>query len=113
MFSLAQQELAPEEDTGGLYVTGIAPRYANLDYTDYFLNEVVKIWKDIPEFSHSWQVISPDSNFGGITLHPWAERERSQQEVHAEFQSRLGASPGCRCFLSAARRCRVPTPGCR
>ena len=94
LFSLAQQELAPEEDAGSLYLTGISPRYANLEYSDYFLNEVVNIWKDIPEFSHSWQVIRPYENFGGITLHPWSERERSQQEVHAEFQKKLGGVAG-------------------
>ena len=98
LFSLAQQELAPEEDAGSLYLTGIAPRYANLEYSDYFLNEVVKIWKDIPEFSHSWQVIRPYQNFGGITLHPWSERERSQQEVHAEFQKKLGGVAGMELF---------------
>ena len=107
LFSLAQQELAPEEDTGGLYVTGIAPRYANLDYTDYFLNEVVKIWKDIPEFSHSWQVIRPDSNFGGITLQPWDKRQRTQQELHAEFQSRLGSVAGMELFSFGS----PPLPG--
>ncbi len=98
LFSLAQQELAPEEDAGSLYLTGIAPRYANLEYSDYFLNEVVKIWKDIPEFSHSWQVIRPYENFGGITLQPWSERERSQQEVHAEFQKKLGGVAGMELF---------------
>jgi multidrug efflux pump len=98
LFSLAQEELAPEEDTGGVYVTGIAPRYANLEYTDYFLNEVVKIWKEIPEFSHSWQVIYPFDNFGGITLHPWSERERTQQEVQAEFQRKLGGVAGMEVF---------------
>jgi multidrug efflux pump len=98
LFALAQQELAPEEDSGSLYVTGTAPRYANLEYTDYFLSEVVNIWKDIPEFSHSWQVIRADSNFGGITLHPWQDRERSQQEVHAEFQRKLGSISGMQVF---------------
>jgi len=107
LFSLAQQELAPEEDTGGLYVTGTAPRYANLDYTDYFLNEVVKIWKDIPEFSHSWQVIRPDSNFGGITLQPWDKRQRTQQELHAEFQNRLGSVAGMELFSFGS----PPLPG--
>ena len=98
LFSLAQQELAPEEDAGSLYLTGISPRYANLEYSDYFLNEVVNIWKDIPEFSHSWQVIRPYENFGGITLRPWSERERSQQEVHAEFQRKLGGVAGMELF---------------
>jgi multidrug efflux pump len=98
LFSLAQQELAPEEDTGGLYVTGTAPRYANLEYTDYFLDEVVQIWKGIPEFSHSWQVIRPNINFGGITMVPWDERQRSQQQVQAEFQQKLRGVAGMELF---------------
>ena len=67
----------------------------------------MKIWKDIPEFSHSWQVMFPDSNFGGITLHPWSERERSQQEVHAEFQKRLGGVAGMEMFSFGS----PPLPG--
>jgi len=98
LFSLAQEELAPEEDSGGVYVTGIAPSYANLEYIDYFLDEVVQIWKEIPEFSHSWQVIYPSSNFGGITLHPWSERDRTQQEVQAEFQKKLSSVAGMDMF---------------
>ncbi|MBK6510483.1 MAG: efflux RND transporter permease subunit [Haliea sp.] len=107
LFSLAQEELAPEEDTGGVYVTGIAPRYANLEYTNYFLEEVVKIWKGIPEFSHSWQVILPNQNFGGITLHPWAERERTQQEVQAEFQEKISRVAGMEMFAFGT----PPLPG--
>ncbi|GAB5450344.1 MAG: multidrug efflux RND transporter permease subunit MexW [Halioglobus sp.] len=98
LFSLTQKELAPEEDAGGVYVTGTAPRYANLEYVDYFLNEVVDIWKDIPEFSHSWHVMFPDENFGGITLRPWSERGRSQQEIQAEFQQKLGKIAGMEMF---------------
>jgi hydrophobe/amphiphile efflux-1 (HAE1) family protein len=107
LFMLAQEELAPEEDTGGLYVTGISPRYANLEYTDYFLNDVVKIWKGIPEFSHSWQVIFPGNNFGGITLHPWSQRQRSQQEVQTEFQKKLGGIAGMEMFAFGT----PPLPG--
>ncbi|MDG1943367.1 MAG: efflux RND transporter permease subunit [Halioglobus sp.] len=107
LFTLAQEELAPEEDTGGLYVTGIAPRYANIEYIDYFMDEVVQIWKGIPEFSHSWQVMFPSNNFGGITLHPWSERKRTQQEVHAEFQKKLGGVAGMQMFAFGT----PPLPG--
>jgi multidrug efflux pump len=107
LFSLAQEELAPEEDTGGVYVTGIAPRYANLEYTNYFLEEVVQIWKGIPEFSHSWQVILPNQNFGGITLRPWEERERTQQEVQAEFQEKISRIAGMEMFAFGT----PPLPG--
>lgn len=107
LFSLAQEELAPEEDSGGVYVTGIAPRYANLEYTDYFLEEVVQIWKGIPEFSHSWQVIMPNQNFGGITLFPWSQRERTQQEVQAEFQQKISRIAGMEMFAFGT----PPLPG--
>lgn len=98
LFMLAQEELAPEEDTGGIYVTGMAPRHANVDYVDNYLSEVVDAWQSIPEFSHSWQVIFPANNFGGITMHPWGERERTQQEVHAEFQKNLDKITGMQIF---------------
>jgi multidrug efflux pump len=107
LYALSQQELAPEEDTGGVYVTGIAPRYANLQYVDYFLNEVVKIWKGIPEFSHSWQVMFPNNNFGGITLQPWSERERTQQEVQTEFQQKINGIAGMQMFAFGT----PPLPG--
>ncbi|KZX60629.1 acriflavine resistance protein B [Halioglobus sp. HI00S01] len=98
LFTLAQEELAPEEDTGGIFMVGNAPRYANLEYSDFYLNKVVDIWREIPEFSHSWQVIQPGSNFGGITLHPWDERERTQQEAMKELQANLGAVAGMEMF---------------
>jgi hydrophobe/amphiphile efflux-1 (HAE1) family protein len=107
LFSLSQQELAPEEDTGGFYVTGKSPRYANLDYTEKFLQQVVDIWKEIPEVSHSWQVIRPHANFGGLTLYPWEQRERSQQEVMAEFQQQLTGIAGMELFAFGS----PPLPG--
>ncbi len=107
LFMLSQEELAPEEDTGGIYVTGIAPRYANLEYIDYFLNDVVKIWKGIPEFSHSFQIMFPSDNFGGVTLYPWSQRQRSQQEVQAEFQKKLSGVAGMELFSFGS----PPLPG--
>lgn len=106
-FTLAQEELAPEEDTSSLYVVGTPPRFANIDYINYYLDEVVDIWRSIPEFSHSWQVLFPDRNFGGITLRPWDERERSQQEVQAEFQQRLRDVAGMEMFTFGS----PPLPG--
>ncbi len=98
LFLLAQQELAPEEDTGGVFITGDAPRYANVDYSTYYLNQIVDLWKDIPGFSHSWQVIQPSSNFGGVTLDHWDDRERSQQDLLLELQEKLGQITGMELF---------------
>ncbi len=107
LFMLSQEELAPDEDSGGIYVTGIAPRYANIEYINYFLQDVVKIWKGIPEFSHSFQIMFPSDNFGGITLYPWSQRQRSQQEVQAELQKKLSGVAGMELFAFSS----PPLPG--
>ncbi|WP_439100982.1 efflux RND transporter permease subunit [Congregibacter sp.] len=98
LFLISQRELAPEEDTGSLYVVGSAPSYANLDYVSVFLDQVVDIWKDIPEIQSSWQVAQPDSNFGGLNMTPWRERSRTQQEVQRELQAKLGGVSGMEMF---------------
>ncbi len=98
LFSLAQRELAPEEDTGGFFMVGKAPRHGNIDYVDLFLQQAVDVWKEIPEVSHSWQVIRQNANFGGLNLYPWNQRERDQQEIMAEFQQKVGRIAGLELF---------------
>ena len=63
--------------------------------------------REIPEFSHSWQVIQPGDNFGGITMFPWSERERTQQQVQAELQSKLTKIAGMELFVFGT----PPLPG--
>lgn len=98
LFLVSQKELAPEEDTGSIYIVGSAPSYANLDYINRFLDEVVEIWREIPEVYSSWQVAEPDNNFGAVSLVPWDERERTQQEVQQELQGKLGGIAGMEMF---------------
>jgi len=98
LFAIAQEELAPEEDSGAFYVLAEQPQYANLQYINYFLDDIVKIWRDIPEVSHSWQISSPSFIFGGLSLTPWSERERTQQAVQAEFQQKLNGIAGMQVF---------------
>jgi multidrug efflux pump len=102
LFFLAQEELAPEEDTGGFYLVANPPQYANLDYINHFLAQVVDIWRDIPEVAGSWQVASPNFNFGGLNLLHWDQRQRTQQEIQAQFQQRLGSITGLEIFSFGA-----------
>lgn len=101
LLNLAQSELAPEEDSGSLFVAATPPDYSNLDYIDYFLDEMVAVWKGIPEISHSWQVNRPNSVFGGLSLKPWEDRERSQQEIQAEVQAKFTQISGLEIFTFA------------
>ena len=43
LFSLAQQELAPEEDQADLFVMASPPIYANIEYINRFVDETVAI----------------------------------------------------------------------
>jgi len=107
LFSVTQQELAPEEDSGSLYVMANPPQYANLQYINYFLDEIVALWKEIPEIDHSWQVSSPNFNFGGLILDHWDDRDRTQQEIQAEFQQKLNGVSGLEAFTFGS----PPLPG--
>jgi len=107
LFSITQQELAPEEDEGSMYVVTSAPQYANLQYINYFLDEVVQLWRTIPEVDRSWQVSSPNFNIGGLDLKPWDERERTQQELLVEFQQKLNGLAGVKAFTFGS----APLPG--
>lgn len=98
LFSLAQEELAPEEDSSHIFVMANPPQYANLDYINHFLDEVVTLWKGIPEVSHSWQESSPNLIIGGLVLKPWGERERTQKEIQQELQAGLTRISGLELF---------------
>ncbi|TGD71911.1 multidrug efflux protein [Mangrovimicrobium sediminis] len=98
LFSLAQRELAPEEDAGGFMIIGSAPPQANLKYLDHYLAQIVDIWKTMPDIQRSWQVIADGDNFGGVMLNPWSERERSQADIQAEMQQKLGQIAGMEMF---------------
>jgi multidrug efflux pump len=108
LFTLAQKELAPEEDSGSLYVVAAGPKYANLAYINHFLDEVVEIWKaEIPEITHSWQVSSPSFNIGGLILDHWDNRERTQQEIQPEMMGHLRNITGLEVFTFGS----PPLPG--
>ena len=98
LFAIAQKELAPEEDYGSLFIVATPPDYASVDYVNYFLDEMVAVWKQVPEVSHSWQVNSPGQVFGGVELLTWSDRERSQQEVQADLQAGFSTISGLEIF---------------
>ena len=107
LISITQEELAPDEDEGSMYVVTSPPQYANLQYINYFLDEVVQLWQTIPEVDRSWQVSSPNFNIGGLDLSPWGERERTQQELMQEFQQKLNGLAGVKAFTFGSS----PLPG--
>ncbi|MFT4798762.1 MAG: multidrug efflux pump [Candidatus Azotimanducaceae bacterium] len=101
-YQLAQSELAPDEDSGSIFAIATPPDYSNLEYTTYFLDEMVEAWSTVPEVTHSWQVNQSSSVFGGIELKPWSERERTLEEIRQEVQGKYAAISGLEIFTFAA-----------
>ena len=101
-YQLAQKELAPDEDSGSIFAIATPPDYGSLEYTTYFLDQMVDAWKTVPEASHSWQANTPNSVFGGVELVPWSERERSLEEIRQEIQAKYDKISGLQIFTFAA-----------
>jgi multidrug efflux pump len=102
LYQLTQKELAPEEDSGNIFAVATPPDYGNLEYTTYFLDQMVEAWRTVPEVTHSWQVNEPTSVFGGLELKPWSERERTLEEVRQEVQRKYDKISGLEIFTFAA-----------
>ena len=105
MFVNTSSELAPEEDSGALFAILNGPRYATLDYTDTFTNEIAAKTKGIEEVQTSFSV----AGFGGATnsgfyiwaLKDWAERVRSQAEIQQQIQGVLDTASGLQGYVFA------------
>ncbi len=97
LFTGAQRELAPQEDMGYVFVQTKAPQYASVEYTRSASAEVDAIFRQFPEFAHSFFAIGddlPTVGFGGIVMNDWADRDRDADAIQAELAGRTGAVTG-------------------
>jgi|TARA_R100000322_G_scaffold99519_9_gene63072 multidrug efflux pump len=101
LFMVLKQELAPFEDRGTLLVVGQAPQGATLEFSQRYAKQLQNLYVDIPEVA-GYLVVS---GFPQITdlvsfsrLVPWDERSRTQQEIIAMLQPKLGKIPGILAF---------------
>jgi len=103
MFLNTTTELAPEEDEGALFAILNGPRYATLDYTELYTDQIHLITKDIPELRTEFSIVGfgrqTNSGFYIWALKDWAERDRSQKEIQQDIQGRLGQVAGVEGFV--------------
>lgn len=92
-----QTELAPDEDQSIVFMQLTAPKYANLDYTAKFSNQLNAIFATVPEGEDTFIVNgsgSVNSVIAGLILKPWGERHRSQAQVLQEVQGKIAKIAG-------------------
>ncbi|MEL7044680.1 MAG: efflux RND transporter permease subunit, partial [Pseudomonadota bacterium] len=100
LYSFLPKEITPPEDRGIVVISLRAPVSASLDYTS---RQVAEVEKTIEPFLQSGEVValqafigrgSSNAAFIIARLALWEDRDRSQQEIAADLQTRLRAIPG-------------------
>jgi len=101
MYLHTKQELAPEEDQGVLFALVKAPKYANIDYLDYYGEKLDKVFASFPETDLRFILNgTPVGNQGiaGMILKPWDERSRSSTAMKQDVQNKLNEVEGVQAF---------------
>src|SRR5579884_810434 len=102
MYMHTKAELAPEEDQGVLFALTKAPQYANLDYADYYGDELHKAFASFPETDLTFVVngrFGPNQGIAGMILKPWDQRTRSAQQLKPLVQQKVSAVAGMSAFV--------------
>ncbi|MFN3892343.1 MAG: efflux RND transporter permease subunit [Beijerinckiaceae bacterium] len=99
LFTSLKAELAPIEDRGVLFTTGLAPEGSTIDFTNRYASQMQDLLKQIPEVE-TYFVITGSRAVNELIsfsrLKPWNDRERTQMAIAAELQPKLAAIPGVR-----------------
>ncbi len=99
MFTMSQQELAPEEDQGLVLSQVVGSPTATSDQMQTYANQVYKTAKDTPEYAQMFQITGVpviSQGIGGVLLKPWDQRTRSAHEIQQDLQQRWNKIAGAR-----------------
>lgn len=103
LFTHTSSELAPEEDQGVFLGVVNAPKYANSDYTQFYVKEFHKLRDTIPEIKDTFSIVGTDGAGGaffGMKLKDWDERANTPAaQTKQAIQNAVGASPGVQAFV--------------
>ncbi|HVV41752.1 MAG TPA: efflux RND transporter permease subunit, partial [Nitrobacter sp.] len=94
-------ELAPEEDQGIVFAVTKAPKYANIDYSDYYGEKLDKAFAKFPETDLRFVlngINGPQGGIAGMLLKPWDERKRSSIQLKPLVQAELSKIEGIQAF---------------
>lgn len=98
-FSLLPSELTPAEDRGFVPISVRSPQGTTVDFTADQMRRIEEIVKPFVDSGEVTNTFATAQGFGGggfmfMTLAPWDERTRSQQEITADINRKLQSIPG-------------------
>ncbi len=104
-FTLLKSELTPTEDRSRIMVRIQAPQGVSLEYTQAQMRRVEDGLKPLVDngeianvFSVSGQGGSVNTGFMVLTLAPWSDRDRTQQQISADITKITANIPSIRAF---------------
>jgi len=95
----SKAELAPEEDQGILFSLTKSPKYANIDYVNYYGDQLGKVFGSFPETDLTFVLNVANQGVAGMILKPWDERKRSSTAMKQEVQNAVSAITGTQVFI--------------
>jgi multidrug efflux pump len=96
MYMFSPTELAPIEDQGAVFTSLDVPANASLEQVSTSADEVGRLFREVPEFDHAFQITFASGGFGGMLAKPWDERKRSIFQIQPELAGKMAAIPGVR-----------------
>src|SRR6267143_1815536 len=101
LFMHTSKELAPEEDQGIVFAVTKAPKYANIDYLDFYGERLDKEFAGFPETDLRFVlngINGAQNGIAGMLLKPWDERQRSSIKLKPLVQAQLSKIEGVNAF---------------
>lgn len=106
LFKGLNAELSPVEDRGNIFAVVSAPEGATIDYTDGYARQIESFLAPVPEIDTYFVVVAPglerpnpvNSAIAFVSLKPWSERQRSQQQVAFGLMPKFLGLPGVMAF---------------
>ena len=105
LFGTIRSELTPQEDRSAAFVRINAPQGVSLDYLGQQMREIERLVQPIRDsgeirsiFALAGSGNSQNSGFMVMSLAPWSERSRTQQQILADITTRVQGVPGVRAF---------------
>ena len=101
LYMHTSKELAPEEDQGIVFAVTKAPKYANIDYSDFYGEKLDKVFASFPETDLRFVlngINGPQNGIAGMLLKPWDERKRSSIKLKPLVQAQLSKIEGVNAF---------------
>ncbi|MCQ8240431.1 efflux RND transporter permease subunit [Rhizosaccharibacter radicis] len=94
LYGHAKAELSPAEDQGDVQVSGQGAPNATADALEAYDQQVLGIYRAIPEMRQYWHIVDAPSVQGGFELSDWSQRKRDVFTIANEAQEKLSKIPG-------------------